>query len=230
MLRGFIFGSAGALLFTIIEIIVAIVVYRRYKKKSESISKGILLPVVILLCIAIVIFTWKGLLGDNSGTTRSKVDLSLVSGLTEAVLASNIHLLAELDGMSNYMEYNENNNFLKAYCALYHRIGLDGERMLGLVTIDIYLQKDAETAKSRLMLNYSRFDHYDYGENEAYLGRAEIVRGVDTFMLGGTGRYIRTEIRVGRYVISISERTHSYLLSDLRTNDVLKILNGIALE
>ncbi|MCL2046901.1 MAG: hypothetical protein FWG88_11020 [Oscillospiraceae bacterium] len=230
MLRGFIFGSAGAMLFTIIEIITVIVLYHRYKKKIETKSGGMILPVAILLCIAMVVFTWMFLLGRNSGAQRSKVDRSLISELTEETLENSLGILSKTNGISNYRELSENMNFQKGYTAFYHRIGLDGERMLGFVTVSIYRHKDTETAKSRMRLSFYKFNHYDYGDNEAYLGRAVIERGADTFMLGGTARYIRTEIRVGRYVISISESTDSYSLNDLKTNDVLKILNGIALE
>ena len=233
MLRGFIFGSLGAMLFTVIEIILVIVLYSRYIKKVESKAESIPFPVLIPLCIAMVFFTWRGLLGRNSGAQRSRVDLSLISELTEASLENSLDTLAKINGISNYRELGENRNFQKGYRAVYHRIGLDGKRMLGSgrVTIDIDLQKDAETALARMYLNdYYKYDHYNFGENEAYLGRAVIVRGADTFMIGGTARYIVTEIRVGRYIISMSESTQSYLLNDLRTNDVLKILNGYALE
>jgi len=230
MLRGFIFGSAGALLFTVIEIIAVIVLYHKYKKKIESISGGMLRFVTILLCIALVIFTWVFLLGENSGAQRSRVDRSLISELTVESLEKSLGILAGIDGISNYRELRENRNFQKKYSAFYHRINLDGERMSGFVTISIYMQQDAETAISRMYLYDYKYDYYNFGETEAYLGRAVIIRGADTFMLGGTDRYIRTEIRVGRYVIGISERTHSYLLNDLRTNDVLKILNGYTLN
>ena len=227
MIRGFIFGSQGALTISIIEIIVVLVFNRRFGKKMKPDPLVIKIIVTAIILPVMLVATWKLLLGDNSGAQRSRVDLGLVYQLTEEKLDEIVPLLGERAGVLGLRELNTDSVRLNGYYAYYKRMNSNGEYQLGSVNFYVYKYADEETAKNNFWLfDHYIYDYYSMGDIEVYLGRSVIVRGADTFYLGGTDRYVDSTVRVGSYIIMLSERTYNRYLNNPLANDVLRILIG----
>ncbi|MCL2046910.1 MAG: hypothetical protein FWG88_11065 [Oscillospiraceae bacterium] len=227
MIRGFIFGSQGALTFSIIEIIVVFVFNRRFGKKMKSDPLVIKIIVTAIILPVMLVATWKLLLGYNSGAQRSKVDLSLLYQLTEEKLDEVVPLLGEREGILGYEEKKYDNMQLNRHYAYYLRMNSNGEYQLGSVNFYVYKYADEETARDNMWLfDHLIYDYYGRGEIEAYLGRSVIDRSVDTFYLGSTHRNIDSTVRVGSYIIMLGESTHSRYLNNPLANDVFRILIG----
>jgi hypothetical protein len=234
MVRGFIFGSQGALLFSVIGICFIVRACFKVVKGKRLSEKVFSAVVAIFVCLVFVISTWIALVSRDSGAQRSRVDRNLIAELTEEKIDEGLEVLSEHEWVGIYSERNGDFEHVRSYgfnykrpTAGYERPTARYERLTGSVNFFMFVYETEEAAKLQTRLSNYKFDYYRLNENEAYLGRSIIPRSPDTFLVGGSSRYIRTVIRVGRYVLLFNENTHSRYLNDLSTNDVLRILAGV---
>ena len=214
-----------ALILSAIEIILVIFLYVHFADSKPIIPKYVKGIVSACICISLIIPTWAILISKNDGVLRSKVDLELIASLTEEKLESNLPILASHIWVGLYQRNQIDDNTF--YHSMYYRRRNEmGEYTLGSVDISIRVIKNEVITSEKLQKPSGNFDHYVFGSTEAYVGRPVVNRNYDTFFIPDSQRWIYTYIWVGKYFIRVSEHNYQDQLNDLRTNDVLRILNG----
>jgi hypothetical protein len=227
MIREIIFASPGALIFTAIVIILTIMIYHRVLKKKYFNEKASLVIVTVLVCLVLILSTWIVVARRYTGAERSRVDRGLIAELTEEKIDLNLPKLSEHEWVWDYRENDGGFEHVRSYGFDYRRPTAPYEEPTGTVSFFMFVYKTEEAARRNIRSYDYKYDYYKINGNDAYLGRSVITRSADTFFVGGTGRFVMTRIRVGRYVLIILEDTFSNHLNDLKTNDVLRILAGV---
>ena len=224
-MQALLFSSLGALFFDTIMVASIVVLYRKYARKITIVSAPLMKAMTVALCFVFASLIWKTLVSSNSGAQKTMVDTRLISELTEEKLERNLTLLFQHEWIENFNETESINNNSKTYSAYYRRRNEIGEYTSSFMSISVRVYTTAEYSADSVRLSSLKYDCFRSGDNEAYLGRAVYARNADTFYLTSSHRYFSTHIRVGKYIIDLHENTQTNLLNDLRTNDILRILN-----
>jgi len=178
----------------------------------------------IVLSIVLVIITFRVLFTSNY--RKSEVDVSPIAELnSNQVYKLNdvVERFIDYDFITRCdIEEKSEDHYLSKTCSMYWK----SEDLATILDISVFFYRDEQRAVNSMELDRDgRYSQISYDNNtEALLFDSKMIRTSDTLYSSSSERYIKSKIRLGNSVITLSESQEYYNLDRNISTEFIKLL------